>query len=338
MCDLKNGEIKIGDVILSSDTPIEDLLNSKCFKHYLEYKPNVSVFSFNAEKVDIEGSTFNVHVMYYEGKIDYIRLRPLNLKMKNLGYPDKCYQKVCREECDRFLWEQLGDPTSFDEKHTKYIYSWGVIYSVSIYEDRREEYTGGFIRIDYKDEDVWIDKSKFKMELEVVRNALAKGEIKYVLAGDEEYLKSIGVDKLFEPSGRLYAIPPEYLDPIDIHSVLNVIVDCYYQTEKNIDVRKAFQDKLAHSLLEMVNDSNTDSLYYATRVYCIIAWVCDNTGHHPFKNILKDLKQPLENNLKKNKDILITEKGYNGKNFDNGRWGAIMFTNEDLSSKFKLNI
>lgn len=172
--------------------------------------------------------------------------------------------------------------------------------------------------------------------LEIVRDALNKDEIKYILSGNETYLKSIGAEDLFKPDTRLYGTSEEYLDSVDIPFIVNKIEDCYFELDKDLKVRKDFVNRLKSSLLEMINDENVDSLYYLAQVYFYIAYLCSKKPFYPFKVILSELKKPLEKALIDNKKFLSNEKKFCG--YDEGLFKVIEHLNQDLPTEIKLNL
>ena len=144
--NLKLGEIKVNGFLLKSDTTIEEMLGNSKFRSYISDSRPFAIFS--AEYVIIDGCTFNIRIYFSNNRIDEIRLTPVNLEMKDPGYPDEQYQNEKKKVCDAFLRKHIGEPLEKTKTVLCYEYNWGSVCSI-IFLSGRNEYTGGFVEIIY---------------------------------------------------------------------------------------------------------------------------------------------------------------------------------------------
>lgn len=141
------GKIELNDISFGNDTSIDEVLGNSKFHSYVNNNGSVDIFT--AEHVTVDGYTFNVKIIYINKRIDKIQLIPVNLEMKDPGYPDEKYQEEKKRVSDSFLKKKLGDPLKENEAVLYYEFDWGSISSVAFFSGRNE-YTGGFIEISYK--------------------------------------------------------------------------------------------------------------------------------------------------------------------------------------------
>lgn len=103
------------------------------------------------DQVVIDGYTFEVEVFFEDHRINEIQLIPVNIEMKDPGYPDKKYQEEKKKAADSFLRAKLGSPLKESEAVLYYEFDWGTVSSVAFLSGRNE-YAGGFITISYNKE------------------------------------------------------------------------------------------------------------------------------------------------------------------------------------------
>lgn len=139
------GKIELNGISFGSDTSIDEVLGNSQFHSYI----NSSVGIFTSEHVTVDGCTFNIKIVFIDKHIDKIQLTPVNLEMKDPGYPDKNYQDEKKKVADSFLRANLGNPLKENEAVLYYEFDWGSVSSVAFLSGRNE-YTGGFIEISYK--------------------------------------------------------------------------------------------------------------------------------------------------------------------------------------------
>ena len=105
--------------------------------------------TFTLENVDVDGYSFNIKLFFSNKRIDKIQLIPVNLGMKDPGYPNKEYQEEKKKVSDSFLRKHFGNPLKENEAVLYYEFDWGNVSSVAFLSGRNE-YTGGFIEMVYK--------------------------------------------------------------------------------------------------------------------------------------------------------------------------------------------
>ena len=143
--DIRLGKIEINSITFGNDTSIDEVLGNSQFHSYV----NNSVGIFTSEQVAVDGYTFNIKIIFIDKQIDKIQLTPVNLEMKDPGYPDEKYQDEKKKVADSFLRVNLGNPQKENEAVLYYEFDWGSVSSVAFLSGRNE-YTGGFIEISYK--------------------------------------------------------------------------------------------------------------------------------------------------------------------------------------------
>ena len=140
-------KIELNGTSFGNDTTIDEVLGNSNFQSYVNSNGSVGIFT--SEQVVVDGYTFNIKVFFVNKRIDKIQLIPVNLEMKDPGYPDKKYQEEKKKAVDSFLRAKLGDPLKENEAVLYYEFDWGSVSSVAFLSGRNE-YTGGFIEISYK--------------------------------------------------------------------------------------------------------------------------------------------------------------------------------------------
>lgn len=141
------GEIEINGVLFRSGIGIDALLCNPQFHSYVN--SNGAIDLFTADQVVVDGYSFKVKVFFLNKSIEKIQLFPINIGIKDPGYPDKKYQDEKKKVVDSFLRAKLGEPLKENEAVLYYEFEWGSISSVAFLSGRNE-YTGGFIDISYK--------------------------------------------------------------------------------------------------------------------------------------------------------------------------------------------
>ncbi len=141
------GEIEINGVSFGRNTGVNELLCNPRFKAYVD--DNSPIDLFTSDGANVCGYTFKVKVFFVNKQIDKIQLFPVNLGMKNPGYPNEKYQEKRKKVADTFLRSVLGKPLKESETVLYYEFDWGRVSSVAFFGGRNE-YTGGFIEISYK--------------------------------------------------------------------------------------------------------------------------------------------------------------------------------------------
>lgn len=101
------------------------------------------------ERVVIDGYAFKVKAYFINHRLDKIRLLPVDLEMKDPGYPDRKYQEEKKKVADSFLRARLGEPLKESESVLYYEFDWGNVSSVAFLSGRNE-HTGGFIEVELK--------------------------------------------------------------------------------------------------------------------------------------------------------------------------------------------
>lgn len=144
---IRLGKIELNGTSFGNDTTIDEVLGNSNFQSYVNSNRSVDIFT--SEQVVVDGYTFNIKVFFVNKRIDKIQLIPVNLEMKDPGYPDKKYQEEKKKAADFFLRAKLGDPLKENEAVLYYEFDWGSVSSVAFLSGRNE-YTGGFIEISYK--------------------------------------------------------------------------------------------------------------------------------------------------------------------------------------------
>ena len=144
---IRLGKIELNGTSFGNDTTIDEVLGNSNFQSYVNSNGSVDIFT--SEQVVVDGYTFNTKVFFVNKRIDKIQLIPVNLEMKDPGYPDKKYQEEKKKVADSFLRAKLGDPLKENEAVLYYEFDWGSVSSVAFLSGRNE-YTGGFIEISYK--------------------------------------------------------------------------------------------------------------------------------------------------------------------------------------------
>lgn len=145
--NLKLGEIKVNEVLLKRDTTMEEINNNPIFQSYDSNDDETALFTI--EQATVDGYTFFVDIYFVDKQLDNIRMEPLNLEMKDPGYPDEKYQNEKKKVCDEFLRKHLGNPLKESKAVLCYSFDWGSAYSVT-YLRGQDAYMGGFIEINYK--------------------------------------------------------------------------------------------------------------------------------------------------------------------------------------------
>ncbi len=143
---MKLGELKINGVSFGRNTSIDEVLSNPQFKFYVN--SNGPFSSFTAENVNVDGYEFNTRIVFTNKQIAKIRLVPVNLGIKDPGYPDENYQLEKKKVADSFLRKNLGNPSKESEAVLFYEFDWGTVSSV-VFLSGRNEYTGGFIEFSY---------------------------------------------------------------------------------------------------------------------------------------------------------------------------------------------
>ena len=141
------GEIELNGISFGNDTSIDEVLGSSKFQSHIN-KDGLICIS-RAKQVAVDGYTFNIKIVFKNKRLDKIELDPVNLEMKDPGYPDEKYQEEKKKVADSYLRENLGDPPDESEAVLYYEFDWGSVASVAFLSGRNE-YTGGFIVISYK--------------------------------------------------------------------------------------------------------------------------------------------------------------------------------------------
>ena len=144
---IRLGKIELNGISFGNDTTIDEVLGNSNFQSYVNSNGSVDIFT--SEPVVVDGYTFNTKVFFVNKRIDKIQLIPVNLEMKDPGYPDKKYQEEKKKAADSFVRAKLGDPLKENEAVLYYEFDWGSVSSVAFLSGRNE-YTGGFIEISYK--------------------------------------------------------------------------------------------------------------------------------------------------------------------------------------------
>ena len=144
---IRLGKIELNGTSFGNDTTIDEVLGNSNFQSYVNSNGSVDIFT--SEQIVVDGYTFNTKVFFVNKRIDKIQLIPVNLEMKDPGYPDKKYQEEKKKAADSFLRAKLGDPLKENESVLYYEFDWGSVSSVAFLSGRNE-YTGGFIEISYK--------------------------------------------------------------------------------------------------------------------------------------------------------------------------------------------
>ena len=141
--NLKLGEIELNGILLKSDTTMNEVNNT--FQSYDSNDDEMALFSAQAT---VDGYTFFVDIYFVDKQLDNIRMEPVNLEMKDPGYPDEKYQNEKKKVCDEFLRKHLGNPLKESKAVLCYSFDWGSAYSVT-YLRGQDAYMGGFIEIKY---------------------------------------------------------------------------------------------------------------------------------------------------------------------------------------------
>ena len=145
--DLSLGEIELNGITFSKDTSIDEVLANSKFE--TDVDDNSPIGLSVSKQVDVEEYTFDVMITFENKRIKRIELTPVNLEMKDPDYPDEKYQEEKKKVNDAFLEKYLGEPHGENKNGVWYEYNWGIIISRIILWGRNE-YTGGYICIEYK--------------------------------------------------------------------------------------------------------------------------------------------------------------------------------------------
>ena len=140
------GELEIDGVIYDRNTSVDMVLCSPQFHPYVN--SNGAIDLFTADQVVVDGYSFKVKVFFLNKSIEKIQLFPINIGIKDPGYPDKKYQDEKKKVVDSFLRAKLGEPLKENDAVLYYEFEWGSISSVAFLSGRNE-YTGGFIEFSY---------------------------------------------------------------------------------------------------------------------------------------------------------------------------------------------
>ena len=139
-------KIELNDISFGNDTNMEEVLGKPKFQSHVTNGP---INIFTSENVDVDGYSFNIKIFFVNKRIDKMQLIPVNLGMKDPGYPDKEYQEEKKKVSDSFLRKHFGEPLKENEAVLYYEFDWGSASSVAFLSGRNE-YAGGFIEIVYK--------------------------------------------------------------------------------------------------------------------------------------------------------------------------------------------
>lgn len=139
------GKIELNDISFGNDTSIDEVLGNSKFHSY----ENNGVCIFTSEQVEVDGYSFNIKIIFINKQIDKIQLTPVNLEMKDPGYPDEKYQAEKKKISDAFLRTNIGEPQKENEAVLYYEFEWGSVSSIAFLSGRNE-YSGGFVEISYK--------------------------------------------------------------------------------------------------------------------------------------------------------------------------------------------
>ena len=151
MIDLNNGIIELNGIVFSRDISIDTLLHSHYFSSHshIDCNDGSTIDRFTLESVEVDEYTFKVTARFFDGRINDLRLVPINIGIEEPDYPDKEYQEIKKSVVDLFLRTRLGEPHKKNECVLYYGFEWGSISSVAFLSGRNE-YTGGFIDLSYK--------------------------------------------------------------------------------------------------------------------------------------------------------------------------------------------
>ena len=141
------GKIELNGTCFGNNTNIDEVLSNPKFQNYVNNSGPVDIFT--SEQVNLGGYTFKAKILFINKRMNKIQLIPVNLAMKDPGYPDEKYQEEKKKVTDNFLRAQLGEPLRENEAVLYYEFDWGSVASVAFCSGRNE-YTGGFIEISYK--------------------------------------------------------------------------------------------------------------------------------------------------------------------------------------------
>ena len=145
--NLRLGDIELYNITLRNGTNMNELIQNPKFQSFVNNNGPVDIFT--SKQVNVYGYTFNVKIFFINKRLDKIQLVPVNLGMKDPGYPDKKYQEEKKKVADSFLRAELGDPLKENEAVLYYEFDWGSASSIAFLSGRNE-YAGGFIEISYK--------------------------------------------------------------------------------------------------------------------------------------------------------------------------------------------
>lgn len=145
--NLSLGEIELNGVIFDKKTNIDELMGNPKFSAYVNNSSPIGILT--SKQVSVDGYTFDIKIFFINKRINKIQLTPVNLEMRDPGYPDEKYQEEKKKVADSFLQEKLGVPLKENEAVHYYEFDWGSISSVAFLSGRNE-YTGGFIEMLYR--------------------------------------------------------------------------------------------------------------------------------------------------------------------------------------------
>ena len=145
--NLKLGEIEVNDFLLKSDTTKYELIKNLKIQSYDSDDDPIALFTI--EQANVDRYTFDIDIYFIDNRLYKIKLEPVNLEMKNTGYPDEKYQNKKKKITDSFLYANLGAPLKETKAVLYYEFDWGSISSVAFFSGRNE-FTGGFVEIKYK--------------------------------------------------------------------------------------------------------------------------------------------------------------------------------------------
>lgn len=141
------GSFELCGISFRKDMSIDEVLGNPNFQSYANSNSPVNIFT--SEQANVDGYTFNVKIFFMNKRLDRIQLVPVNLEMKDPGYPDEKYQAEKKKVAESFLRSKLGEPVKESEAVLCYEFPWGKVSSISFLSGRNE-YTGGFIEISYR--------------------------------------------------------------------------------------------------------------------------------------------------------------------------------------------
>ena len=171
-----------------------------------------------------------------------------------------------------------------------------------------------------------------------VIRAFENKEFSLLLGCEKKYVEDENGNLLMAPSIRLVGGELDELDPVNFGAVISAMEGIYCKLDKKSGQKVRFKSDLEEAIIDLVKSENPCKVYFATKVYYVLANRSCEDIFYPLMGIDKKIKPLLIQVLKKVERELEGKKIYEGKYTERGLWDILRFYDGRANDNVKLKI